>query len=363
MRCWISYRDQHDLLNLIDHAVFILEPDGDGQPRYSFVNSFARKVIGKAEDQIVGLTAIELYSGRLGRIAFEKHLATLKAATEHSYEILLPLGDMERRVRTVLKPVLDRDGAVLQMIGSSTDISGTQLLNEVRAGVETIHGEMEDFINLAAHDLRAPMRHINMIADMLREDFTDMGDGKLALIDMLEDVGAKAMSLIGDVLAHAQATNATLDVSEFEFAALVDEIMGLLDPMERCEVSISPALIKGDRTATQMILRNLIDNAIKAARAQDFQRDDASDLALIISAADSDGQFEVSVQDNGIGFDDTSIVFLNGGKLRTDSGFGMLGVRRLIHARGGTLSASNLSDQTGALVSFTLPGSVSMMSA
>lgn len=344
------------LLNHIGHAVFILEPGADGLPRYQSYNKFALSSLGKAEEEVLGLTACDVFPGRLGKAAFEHHVQALQTGAERTYEILLPLSAGHRRVRTRLSPELDGHGNVVRLIGSSTDISGQQLVAEVRASVETINNEMEDFINLAAHDLRAPMRHIGMIADMLREDFQDHGDGKLELIDMLEDVGTKAMSLIGDVLAHAQATGSDVEYFEFDFSDLLDEIMGLLDPMNDCEIEVPRVRIEADRTAIQMILRNLIDNAIKCAKAKDFSDAGAPCLRLSLTIEEAEGFVEIGVKDNGVGFEDTAIVFLNGGKLRTDSGFGMLGVRRLIHARGGTLTATNAADNSGALVAFSLPG-------
>jgi len=53
---------------------------------------------------------------------------------------------------------------------------------------------------MAAHDLRTPMNNVKTMADMLRHDFQDMGDGKLELINMLERVAVKSTNLINDVL-------------------------------------------------------------------------------------------------------------------------------------------------------------------
>jgi len=68
--------------------------------------------------------------------------------------------------------------------------------------------------------------------------------------------------------------------------------------------------------------------------------------------------FRVSVRDNGNGFNDVSVLFLDKGKLRSGRGFGLFGVRRLVHARGGVMTASNCKHSCGAEISFELPGSV-----
>ena len=56
------------------------------------------------------------------------------------------------------------------------------------------------------------------------------------------------------------------------------------------------------------------------------------------------------------GFAESAIRFINGGGFRVDSGYGLLGVRRMVQARGGSMSAVNSEDGTGAVIRFSLPG-------
>lgn len=349
------------ILEFIEHPVFVLEPDAKGEPRYTSFNSFACRVLGKREAEIIGLTALELYGGRLGNIAYRHHRETLRSGEARVYEILLPIEGRQILVRTSLHPVCHPSGQVIRIIGSSLDVSGNQLLREMQAEAQTMQNEMEDFINLAAHDLRAPMRNVSQIAQMLRDDFEDHGDGKLELIDLLAEVGEKAMALIGDVLSQAQAGATAQPIVEFDFGELVEEIMILLDPQQRCSVAFDRGLVSGDRTAVQIILRNLLENAIKYGRRWDDAP--AHDCTQVeISLADGqDGFFEVVIRDNGAGFDDPALLFLDKGKLRTGSGFGLFGVRRLIYARGGELSVANRGNDAGAAIAFSLPGRVRRM--
>ncbi|MEW9921116.1 ATP-binding protein [Marimonas sp. MJW-29] len=348
--------NERALLDQIDHAIFVIEPDAEGRPVYACINRFACAILGRSEQSVIGLSAKELYPGRLGEIAFHHHAGALASGQPRSYEIHLPIRGSERLVRTTLRPVTDGRGHTLRLIGSSTDITGSHIMRQMQANVETMNIEAEDFVALAAHDLRAPLRHVSAIADMLREGFVDMGDGKLELIDMLEELGTRAMELIADVLSHAEATSLTPESTQscFDFSDLVREVMGLLDPSGHCHCDIGEGRIKGDRIVTQIILRNLADNAIKYASGSDGH----ATLHLCFLHRDcGDGFVEVVVQDNGKGFADPAILFLQEGKLRTGSGFGLFGIRRLIRARGGTMKAENLRGGQGARVVFRLPGS------
>lgn len=348
------------LLDLIEHPVFILKPDQDGVPRYAAYNAFACSALGKPEAEVIGQTAAELYPGRLGKIAFNHHREAVKSGTGSVYEIRLPLSGQQRLIRTTLRPVVNAEGTVERIIGSSTDISGGQIFREMKTEMETITNEFEEFVSLAAHDLRTPMRNVSQVAEMLREDFQDLGDGKIELIGVLEDVGEKALRLISDVLAHAQATSSVKEMVEFDFGDLAAEVSAVLDPLNDCQIRFTSGKMEGDRTAVQIILRNLVDNSIKHARPVNTPAGDTNGLSkvkLTIDAKDlQNGYFEVEVRDNGAGFSEAALQFLNGGALRVDSGFGLLGVRRLITARGGSVRVENIETTDGAIVAFTLPG-------
>ncbi len=347
------------LLDLIEHPIFALEADEEGTPRYVAFNACALSILGRPLDAIIGKSARDVYPGHLGETAMRHHKKMLLTGTAKSYEILLPFGSEQRLVRTSLRPVLDKHGRAIRLIGTSTDVTSEVVTKTVQDSVANIQQEMEEFVSLAAHDLRTPMRHINVIADMLRDGFQDLGDGKLELIDMLESVGTKSMSLIGDILRHADATTAKEQKAEFSLTEVIKDIMGLLDPIGKCVVHMPDCKIRADRQAVQIILRNLVDNAVKHGASDDHSWIDSVPLTLRFSVASPHrGTLEFSLEDNGKGFEDPDVMFRDSRALKSEGGFGLLGIRRLLHARNGTLTAENLPDGTGAKIGFSLPGTI-----
>jgi PAS domain S-box-containing protein len=340
-------------LDFVATAVFVLDVDSDGQPVYSAFNAFAQSHSGLSVENVIGKTAKEVFPGRGGENAHARHLDVIRTGDPQEYEIRLEFNSKIRLIRTIINPHTDTYGNVIRLFGTSKDITQEEMGREVQATVKTITNEMEDFITMAAHDLRTPMRNVHHIADMLRDDFEDLGDGKLDLIDLLEDVAIKATSLISDVLAHAQATKASEQVVTFDFAELCSELGNILDPLEIHNLKSSDGLIVGDKTAYQIVIRNLLDNA--------FKHGGRDKLELSISLlAHSETMMEVIVSDNGKGFENPGIAFLESGKMRTDSGFGLLGIRRLVQSRGGTISAEKPKAGRGSRIRFTLPGKLIM---
>lgn len=339
-------------VRLLDHVrtpIFVIEIDGKGVPVYAAFNRSACETAGLRAEDVVGKTAKDIYPGRMGAIAYDRHVEAARRGTPYSYELWLPLVGKRRRVRTTLDPVKDAEGRVVRLIGTSADISAEQTVRETEANNRTLQTEIEEFVNLAAHDLRSPMRNVQYLADMIRNGFQDLGDGKLQLLEMLESVSKNAVKLITDILNHAHATNATTNVTEFDFAALCADTLVMLDPMGKHTATIEGGWIAGDQTAVQIVVRNLVDNAFKHCERDSV----ALDIALTEAG---EGMLEVTVRDDGAGFADPAILLLDGGKLEPGSGFGLFGIRRLIRARGGDIFAETPEDGVGAAIRFTLPG-------
>ncbi len=186
---------------------------------------------------------------------------------------------------------------------------------------------------------------------MLREGFADHNDGKIEIIQMLDDVSNNAKNLITDLLAHAQAANLAPTVSEFELEAVCASILVMLDPTASHDVDVDSARISADETALQIVLRNLIDNA--------FKYSNEGQTRLSITVADgAPGVVEFSVRDYGGGFQGDAARVLTEGEASKGAGFGLIGVRRLVTARGGTITARPPKAGPGALVKFTLPGKI-----
>ncbi|MEM7685159.1 MAG: ATP-binding protein [Paracoccaceae bacterium] len=350
------------LYDHVAHPVFVLSLDDAGVPRYVWFNKFASNMIGLSAEDVIGKTARELYSGRLGEVAFQHHAEAFRSGMPRSYELSLPIASKHQRICTTLEPYRDASGQVTHFIGSSQDVTGGDIVREIEADLDSMTREMEDFVSLAAHDLRSPITQIHAIADLLREDFEDLGDGKLDLIDLLEDVGAKAMELISDVLSHAQATSTRQQVIDFDLRELCFDILTMLDPLQQCVCQVQETWLSGDRNATQIILRNLIDNALKHARPRgegSGVAEGSARVELRIEAATGvEGMVNVQIRDSGAGFSGSTLTFLGGGDFKPESGFGLLGIRRLIRSRGGSLTAMNAGTGQGAIVAFSLPGRI-----
>lgn len=348
-------QSEFELLDSIGNPVFVLDLDPARWLTYIAWNKAAVERSGFSREHVLGKTALELYPGRLGRAAYEHHKAVAESGIASSYEIALPLFDKERFVKTTLSPLRNAEGKVYRLVGSAIDLSSQRQQQQIQimaaAEVKALTAEMEQFVTMAAHDLRTPMLNVQEIAFMLRDGFEDQGDGKLELIEMLENVSIKATSLISDVLTYARAASVEVRSVAFDFDQLCSNIFTVLDPQEEHHFSSKAVRLDCDDVALQIILRNLIDNAVKHSGQ-------ASANVRVCVDQKSEGCLEFSVCDNGRGFHDPSIAFLGGAAFNTESGFGLLGIKRLVNARGGEIYADKPESNSGAIIRFTFPGKI-----
>lgn len=341
----------YDCFDMISSPVFVLEVNAADEPVYVAMNAYARKVSGRPLSDYVGHTALEVYPMAYGRTAYARHREVMQSGKPMTYELDLPLGDKVSTVQTTLRPELDQQGRVIRLFGSSVDTTAERDAREAKVAFDTMSSEMEQFVAFAAHDLRAPMRNIATLADLLRAEFADADDDKLEMVKLISSVATQSMNLITDVLSHTQTVSSETNDTVFSFPALCHAIWTTLDPTDTHHFTAALLALRADRTAMQIVLRNLTENAIKHGGR------DRLEISVEV-AVGLPGMIEVTLTDNGKGFSDAALKVMNGGRFRVESGYGLFGIKRLISARGGTLVACNLPNGSGAVVRFSLPGTI-----
>lgn len=358
----MSETNSYASLDLIAAPLFVLENDKRGLPVYRAVNVAARAISGRPLTDYLGRTAAEVYDTSLGHAALSRHRQVMESGVAATYDLLLPGNGVMRELRTTLSPDIGHDGRVLRLYGTSFDMTQQNAACAAQVSWQTATAGMERFVTMAAQDLRAPMHNIAMLADMIGDGIADDGAGKSDLIAITGAVAAKALELMDDVLAQAQALDAGRPKERFEMQTLADGLRAVLNPNDR-HILVTPAVtLHADRTALHIVLRNLLDSVLKDNAMKDSVLKQAGrDRVRIDVTVEtlSQDMLLITVQDDGAGFTDAGLRRMNGGDLPSDSGYGLFGIRRILGAGGGTLHARNAAQHGGgAVIRFTLPGRI-----
>lgn len=335
----------------LDHLAvpaFLIRPDAAGNPRYVGANAEFLACTGLCRDELIGKTACEVFEPPAGPATFERHRRAIGTGMRDQAEETLGLGTIRRRFRTSLVPVNDKDSG-RYLVGTAIDVTAEHEMRTLQAAEQSRLSQVEQFIALAAHDLRAPMRNIQTLAEMLRETMAPDDAERLILIDLLEDVAIKSGGMISDLLEHTQTVHMTAEVSAFDFGLMCRNLCNVLDPSAAHRVTWPEAMVETDRLVVEVCLRNLIENAIKHGGCA------ALDVAIAVDPT-ADGLLRIRVCDNGHGFENPSHAFLASGTVSADGGYGLMGIRRLLTARGGRISLAEPAGGIGSAVEVVLPG-------
>ena len=336
--------DDFSAFDFVDEMVFVLGPDSDNRPILRFLNRAALGRLGKRRDEVDGRPAHKVFSGRAALSVYRRHCAAWAGGVPTEFQIALHLKAETIWAQSRLHPVRDPDGTLTHMVGTSRDITKDHHQLHDRVLSDAALQDAEDLICLAAHDLRSPLCNLKSLAQMMRKDFVDHGDGKAELIDMVDNISDKALTVISGIMGQAIAVGETAEHSRFDFGDMCDDVMVMLDPMDVHSASYPRMELEAELVAVQIVLRNLIDNALKHSGQAVAQ------ISIDVAAVNAE-RLQITVRDDGVGFDGV-------GRESGQSGFGLTGLRRLLRARGGTLSIGAKESGQGAQIKVELPGRI-----
>lgn len=133
-----------------------------------------------------------------------------------------------------------------------------------------------DFVASVSHELKTPLTSIRMQAEMLRDGMVRTQEKRDEYYASITDESERLSRLIDNVLEFSRLERGTraLNLHEARLAPLIDEAVKRLTPHVlsegftlRVEIEDELPSVRVDRDALFQILFNLVDNALKYARA------------------------------------------------------------------------------------------------
>ncbi len=226
------------------------------------------------------------------------------------------------------------------------------------AQLEAVNKELESFTYSVAHDLRAPLRHIQGFSDALTEECAQQLDAAaMGYLSRIVESTRRMDQLINDLLGLAHVGRQELHLQPTSLNAVVAGVVRDLEhetqgrniewrignlPMVDCD----PGLIK-------QVFYNLLSNAVKYTRPRNPAVIEAGQTTM-------EGETVVYIRDNGVGFNMKYVHKLFGVFERLHrredfegTGVGLATVQRIIHKHGGRIWAEAVLDR-GATFFFTL---------
>lgn len=363
-----ALRESEERFRAMADAAPVLIWTSNTHGRIDYLNRAWLEFTGRTLEQELGLGWLDL--------VVEEDRTRVKAAWEKAFQERSPLQidyRMRRRdgqARWLLDHGVPRfapDGTFQGFIGTCLDITERKLAQselERRVQMRTAelaesNRELEAFTYSVSHDLRAPLRHINAYAQIVREEYarTLPQDGQTYLQRIQE--GATNMGrLVDDLLNLARVGRADLAMELCDLNPIVQSIAQELtedNAARKIEWRIgrlSPAVC--DPGLIRQVFINLLSNAVKYSRTRELATIECYETI-------ENGERTIAIKDNGVGFsmkykDKLFGVFqrLHRAEDFEGTGVGLAIVERVIRKHGGRIWAEAELDK-GASFYFTLP--------
>jgi light-regulated signal transduction histidine kinase (bacteriophytochrome) len=228
------------------------------------------------------------------------------------------------------------------------------------AELDATNKELEAFSYSVAHDLRAPLRHMDGFIRLLKKHaWASLEEKNQRYLGIISDSARQMGLLIDDLLAFSRVGRAELKLLPVSLQQLVQEAMQELREETQgrdiaWKIGQLPEVMV-DRSMMRLVMINLLANAVKFTGKRE-----RAEIEVGTSPDEAEG-IVVFVRDNGVGFDMEYADKLFGvfQRLHTaeeyeGTGIGLANVQRIIHRHKGRTWARGEVDQ-GATFYFSLP--------
>ncbi len=271
--------------NLVENSLqnYAIIQDG----RYVYVNQPFADTLGLARDEILSLTAEEVWKHVhpddvvLLRKRDRQLQETAEAVPKSEFRYIRPNGEI-RWVEGFIQPT-EYDGRPATQI-VEIDITERKLADDaLRSNQESLSRQKEELSEFAAvmsHDLRQLLHNALLFAELLQEEYAQEH------ISGITDMLMNAQEILKNSLALAEAGRIIGEVEEVDLGKLVDEVANR-ELNEQAIVSHDKLpTILCDRLKMAQILSNLFRNAIEHGDAKHIEiiaKREKNQLEILVS--------------------------------------------------------------------------------
>lgn len=235
--------------------------------------------------------------------------------------------------------------------------------------LEWSNRELQDFAFVASHDLQEPLRKIQAFGDQLKTKYKEsLNDEGRDYLGRMQNAANRMQTLIQALLNYSRVTTKAEPFSPVDLTGLIKEVVSDLEMNVRetggqVEVGKFPSL-EADSNQMRQLFQNLISNGLK------FRRQEKPTIRIYGSPFRSPeekgvlsegGQYQIFVEDNGIGFDEKYLdrIFipfqrLHGRDTYEGTGIGLAVCRKIVERHGGSITAKSTPGK-GSTFIITLP--------
>ena len=260
--------------------------------------------------------------------------------------------------KTLKEEVAERQAAEAEVRKLNADLE--QRVLERTSALAASNADLEAFTYSVAHDLQAPLRHVQSYAEMLLMDYSArIPEEAHHYLQRIAIQGKNMSRMLEDLLKLSLIGKQDLSLQKTNLNEVVDEVLsGIKQEINGREIEWHVGnlpLVSCDPGLLRLVFVNLLSNAVKYTRPREH-------AVVEVGQARRGRETSIFVRDNGVGF-----AMEHAGKLfgvfqrlhrATEfegTGVGLATVSRIVRKHGGRIWAEAAEDK-GASFYFTLEG-------
>ena len=347
-----SERHFREVVNAAPNAMIMISNDG----LIDMVNTQTEKNFNYTRDELLGQTIEILIPERYReqylalRDSYFASPATHSLNQGHDFFGLRKDGS-EFPLQITFSPIHTIDG--LKALLAIVDTSERQRFTDE---LSRRNRELDNFVYVASHDLKSPLRNVNQLAGWISEDLEGkIGEETKEHLHLMQARIRRMEKLLDDLLLYFRADRLGGAIECIDFADMVRDVFDLCcgDRSFDLELQGSFPMVPTHKVALELVLRNLINNAIKH---HDRQRG----YIIVRSLPDVEHYvFEIADDGPGIAEEHRERIFGMFQTLRPrdeveGSGMGLAVIKKTIESLGGNISIS-ANQPRGAVFRFSWP--------
>lgn len=334
-------------------------------------NIFADRILGAA---IVGKNIRNLILDFTGELSLDKLL-------ESSDPLLLNVKTPENLPETFYFSFYKTDDELTLVLGEQSEKENVKLRQELLAlnnelnnlsrelykkntELHQMNEQKNEFLGVAAHDLRNPIGLVMSYSDYLQDELRDrLNDEEMDILKTLESQSQFMLDLLNELLdfARIESGKVKLDMEVFDLLQLVSKSIRLNKPFgdkKDIRINLKTALnslsVNADMGKIEQVMNNLLSNAIKFSEAG---------TNIEVELMEKGKYARVSVKDQGPGIPEKELPLLFKTFSKTSvrptadeksTGLGLAIVKKIVDVHGGSIRVESKAG-AGSEFIFLLP--------
>ncbi|MFQ5449779.1 MAG: ATP-binding protein [Nitrospinaceae bacterium] len=222
--------------------------------------------------------------------------------------------------------------------------------------LEHSNRELQNFASIASHDLQEPLRKIIIFGDRLAISMTSDVSKARDYLERMQKSAGRMQQFIQDLLQFSRVTSRKKTFEPSNLNTIIDEVVENLETriaQTRGTVNVSQLpTVEADPFQMRQLFQNLFSNSLK------YHRGGVPPVVNVSSSPKENGSWKITVQDNGIGFDEkyTERIFkpferLHGSTAYEGTGMGLAICKKIVDGHKGVITVKS---QPRAGTTFTI---------